>query len=200
MLRTNLNVFAWSCFLACGILGGCTTPGETPAPAVAAPKAAAAAAQTADGQAAVQQPAEPTADKRPQQGPPLPGANGAEPEFITVQHILIGFQGSVPGKNITRTKAEAATLAQSIFEQAKSGAKAFDELVREHTDDAFPGVYSMANARVDPATLPPGTYHRGGMVAAFGDVGFPLQVGDVGLASFDSSKSPFGWHIIKRIK
>ena len=32
------------------------------------------------------------------------------------------------------------------------------------------------------------------------DVGFKLKVGEVGLAEPDAEKSPFGYHIIKRLK
>ena len=38
------------------------------------------------------------------------------------------------------------------------------------------------------------------MVAGFGDVGWRLQVGEVGVAPFHSRKSPYGWHIIKRVQ
>jgi parvulin-like peptidyl-prolyl isomerase len=38
------------------------------------------------------------------------------------------------------------------------------------------------------------------MVAAFGDVGFQLEVGEVGMAVYDPVKSKYGWHIIKRLK
>jgi parvulin-like peptidyl-prolyl isomerase len=38
------------------------------------------------------------------------------------------------------------------------------------------------------------------MVPAFGDVGFQLDAGQVGMASYDRDKSPYGWHIIKRLK
>ena len=38
------------------------------------------------------------------------------------------------------------------------------------------------------------------MVAAFGDVGFKLDVGEVGMAPYDPAKSKYGWHIIKRLK
>ena len=34
-----------------------------------------------------------------------------EPDYITVQHILIGFKGSVQGKNITRSSLRVATMA-----------------------------------------------------------------------------------------
>ncbi len=117
-----------------------------------------------------------------------------EPRYVTVQHILIGFRGSVPGKNITRTKDEAQKLAEDLLRRAKGG-EDFDGLVREYTDDSPPGIYKMSNHGV-PA--PPGGHARGGMVAAFGDVGFPLEVGGFGLAAYDSTKSPYGWHVIKR--
>jgi parvulin-like peptidyl-prolyl isomerase len=50
--------------------------------------------------------------------------------------------------------------------------------------------------------VPPadGEYPREGMVPAFGNVGFALNVGEIGIADFDPQTSPFGWHIIKRLK
>jgi foldase protein PrsA len=121
-----------------------------------------------------------------------------EPDRITVQHILIGFEGSLRGKTITRTKAEAQALAEELLKKAQAG-EDFDALVKEFTDDSHPGIYSMANHGV-PADRTKQEYSRGRMVAAFGDVGFPLEVGEVGMAAHDPQKSPYGWHIIKRIK
>lgn len=123
-----------------------------------------------------------------------------EPEVVTVQHILIGFQGSVPGKNITRTMEDAKTLAEEILAEARSDPQTFPDLVREHTDDSFPGVYTMTNFGVEAAPEGRQAYKRDGMVAAFGDVGFPLEVGEIGLAEYDPQKSPYGYHIIKRIE
>ena len=54
----------------------------------------------------------------------------------------------------------------------------------------------QAEAAHASATLP---HPRAAMVPAFGDVGFGLQVGEVGVASFDEKSSPFGWHVIKRL-
>lgn len=119
-----------------------------------------------------------------------------EPEHIQVQHILIGFQGSVPGKPITRSKDQAKELAYEILEQARAGTD-FDTLVRKHTDDSPPGIYGMSNRGVAPAK---GEYPREGMVAAFGDTGFPLGVSEIGIADYDQRSSPYGWHIVKRIK
>ncbi len=149
----------------------CQTP-STPAPAAAAtPEAAPAAAAPAA-------PAAPAAD------------------HIKLQHILIAFAGKVPGKNITRTEAEARQLAGEILERAKKG-EDFDALVRTHTDDAHPGIYGLSNSGVTPAT---GEFSRDRMVPAFGEVGFSLAPGEVGLAPYDARKSPYGWHIIKRLE
>src|SRR5262245_47677096 len=79
-----------------------------------------------------------------------PPAAQKEPDHITIQHVLIGFKGSVPGKNITRTQDEAKTLAEEILARAKKG-EDFDGLVKQYTDDAAPGIYSMANNGVTPA-------------------------------------------------
>jgi hypothetical protein len=128
---------------------------------------------------------------------PTPAAEGTtEPDHITIQHVLIGFTGSVPRKNITRTQEEAKKLAEEILARAKQG-ESFDELVKKYTDDSAPGIYSMANNGVAPAA---GEHARGRMVPAFGDAGFPLQVGEIGMAPYDSTKSPYGWHIVKRLK
>jgi parvulin-like peptidyl-prolyl cis-trans isomerase-like protein len=118
------------------------------------------------------------------------------PQHVQVQHILIGFTGSVPGKNISRTKEEAKTLAYQILERARKG-EDFDELVRKYTDDSPPGVYGMSGAGVAPAT---GEFPRGGMVPAFGNVGFSISPGNIGIADYDATASPFGWHVIKRLK
>lgn len=121
-----------------------------------------------------------------------------EPDFVTVQHILIGFQGTLPGKNVTRSREEAAKLADELVARAKSG-EDFDALVKEYTDDSHPGIYKMANLGLQ-ANPPAGLYPRGGMVKGFGDVGFSLEVGEVGVAAYDPEASKYGWHIIKRVE
>lgn len=127
-----------------------------------------------------------------------PPATKAEPEHIRVQHILVGFTGSVRGKNITRSQDEARVSAYSLLDRARAG-EDFDALVKEHTDDAWPGIYAMANRGV-AAAGPPTEYGRDQMVPAFGNVGFTLEVGGVGIADYDPKTSPFGWHVIKRVQ
>jgi PPIC-type PPIASE domain len=125
-----------------------------------------------------------------------------QPQHITVQHILIGFKdaigfgGSPPAKAAARTQDQAKTLAYQVLDMAKKG-QDYDALVTQYTDDSPPGIYKMANSGVTPS----GTdeYSRDGMVPAFGNVGFTLQVGEIGIADYDPTTSPYGWHIIKRI-
>ena len=130
------------------------------------------------------------------QGTQTAPAAGGEPEHIQVQHCLISFTGKLPGKNVARTQDEAKKLAYDILARAKKG-EDFDALVKQYTDDQHPGIYGMSNKGVAPAA---GEYPRTQMVPAFGDVGFPLKVGEVGIADFNDRTSPYGWHIIKRVK
>lgn len=139
------------------------------------------------------------------------GSRFVGPERITVQHILVGFQGSVPGKEIPRTKDESQELAQKLLKRARDG-EDFAMLVQEFTNDQSPGIYAMSNFVVPPGsnaeTPSPTTpqdateqvYPRAGMVRAFGDVGFSLEPGQIGTTEYHSTYSPYGWHIIKRVK
>ena len=122
----------------------------------------------------------------------------SEPTHVTVQHILIAFKGSIPEESVTRTQSEAKDLAYDIFYRAKKG-EDFDTLVKEFTDDQYPGIYSMSNFDVTPDGNK-GEYSRSKMVKAFGDVGFALAIDEIGLAEYEPVESKYGWHIIKRIK
>jgi hypothetical protein len=119
-----------------------------------------------------------------------------EPQHIQVQHILIGFSGSVPNKSIARSQAEAKALAYQILDRARAG-EDFDGLVRQYTDDSPPGIYSMSAIGVTPSA---GEFPRDQMVPAFGNVGFAISPGNIGIADYDATASPYGWHIIKRLK
>jgi hypothetical protein len=120
-----------------------------------------------------------------------------EPDRVTVQHILIAFRGSIPKETVSRTQVEAEKLALEIFERARRG-EDFDSLVKEYSDDQYPGVYKMSNFNVDPET-DQGEFSRSAMVKAFGDVSFGLEVGEIGLAAYSPDECRYGWHIIKRI-
>lgn len=146
---------------------------------------------------------EPTPPPPPGAPPALPAgprpekaANG-QPSIITVQHVLISFEGSERSDQ-KRTRAEAEKLAFEIINRAKAG-EDFEKLMKEFSNDPGGGTYTLTNEGVS-ANQSAGEYERRGMVAAFGDVGFRISVGEVGLADYDPKSSPFGLHIIKRIK
>jgi parvulin-like peptidyl-prolyl cis-trans isomerase-like protein len=158
----------------------CKSPSTTPAPAAPSSQAA--------------------AEPAPAPAPPPPAA-AAEPapsaaDHIKVQHILISFAGKVPGKNITRSQEEARTLAMEVLDRAKKG-EDFDSLVKTYTDDRAPGIYGLANSGVTPSA---DEFSRDRMVPAFGEVGFSLAPGEIGIAEYDPVRSPFGFHIIKRLE
>lgn len=184
MNRRLLTILALPALL----LAGCgDSPAATPTiVAVAVPTAAATDAWTPIAAATV----------TPKATTP-PASTSGEPDHLVVQHILIGFQGSIPGKSITRSKDEAKTLAYKLLDQAKAGAN-FDDLVKANTDDQAPGIYQLANTGVQPASSK--EYPRAQMIPAFGNVGFKLKVDEIGIADYDPQTSPFGWHIIKRLK
>ena len=121
---------------------------------------------------------------------------GPAPDKVVVQHLLVSFAGRLPGRVIARTQSEAASLAASLLSRARSG-EDFDALVKEFTDDRHPGLYTMVGRGQVPG---PGEYGRDQMVAGFGDVAFALAVGDIAVCDFDGVRSPFGWHLIKRVE
>jgi hypothetical protein len=115
---------------------------------------------------------------------------------IEVQHVLIGFVGTVPGKNITRSQDEAKALAYQILDRAKKG-EDFGQLVQQYTDDQYPGIYRLTDRGVTPDQ---GEFSRDGMVKGFSDTAFSLKPGEVGIADYNKPDSPYGWHIIKRLR
>jgi len=144
------------------------TPAAPAAPPAESPKPPAAAEMDAAFQALMAKPEQPD-------------------ESITIQHILISFQGAPRMTKVTRSKEDAKVLAQKVYAEAGGGGD-FGALVKQYTDDSAPGIYPLTKAG------------RFRMVKSFGDVGFRLKVGEIGVATWDSTASPFGWHIIKRVK
>lgn len=116
-------------------------------------------------------------------------------QTIEVQHLLVAHQGAGIG-GVTRSLEEAEKLTAQLWAEIKAGSD-FDALVKKHTNDSHPGIYGMTLGEGDSRK---NLYPRKGMVAAFGDVGWRLKVGEFGVAPYDSRKSPYGWHIIKRTK
>ena len=101
---------------------------------------------------------------------------------VRASHILIAYQGSLPGNDaITRTKEEAKAKAEGILAQIKAGGD-YTALAQANSDDA-------SNAQ-NGGDLD--FFSRGMMVQPFNDYVFHAKVGDIGLV-----ETNFGFHIIK---
>jgi parvulin-like peptidyl-prolyl isomerase len=152
----------------------------------------------AAAQLAASPPAAPTPSPAPSPSPsPAPSPRNAEPERVVVQHILVSFGDAIPGKKVPRTQDEARVLAGQLLERARKG-EDFDALVKQYTDDQHPGIYAMFNKGVTQRARD--EYPRQGMVPCFGDLSFSLAPGEIGVCELDPARSPYGWHIIKRLK
>jgi hypothetical protein len=119
-----------------------------------------------------------------------------EPDVVVVQHILVGFKKTVPGKKLERNKRDAKALAEELLQRARDG-EDFDALVKEYTDDSYPGIYRLTNK---DAPLMDKSHTRDDVAVYFGDVSFRIAVGEVGLAKYHAGNCPYGYHIIKRLE
>lgn len=118
-------------------------------------------------------------------------ARQPETGTVNVQHVLIGWKdtpaakaGRVDDKAKDRDKAAADKIAQDVLAKAKAG-EDMAKLMKEYSED--PG--SKDNGRSYPVSA------DAPMVEPFKDLSLRLKVGEVGMV-----KSPFGWHVIKRIE
>ncbi|MET0341592.1 MAG: peptidylprolyl isomerase [Polyangiales bacterium] len=106
------------------------------------------------------------------------------PQRVSAKHILISFKGAEHAiTGVTRTEAEARTLAEQIAKQAKEPGADWSALA-QHTDE--PGSKETGGDL--------GAFARGQMVPAFERIAFGLQVGQTS----DVVQTPFGFHVIQR--
>lgn len=115
-----------------------------------------------------------------------------------VRHILIGYQGSVPGQDIKRSKEQAKKLADSLVQLVKKDNKRFAELVKTYSEDngknlppgkkegedyiGKDGVYGWVN-------------ENSGFVDSFKDFALKSKKGDV-----QSVESNFGYHVMEQME
>jgi membrane-associated protease RseP (regulator of RpoE activity) len=139
---------------------------------------------------------------------PVDKLSRTEPDAVTVQHVLVkaGSDKPDPRQPVQpkqRTVEEARKLAEDILRRAKNGAD-FAELVRTYSEDPGSvkndpaGSYVLANDGKPKPT--PTAIDRSQFVAAFTALAFSLEVGDVAMTTYDAELSPFGFHVIKRVK
>ena len=175
----------------------CNKPAEAPAAAPATVAPAPAPAAEAPKPVPPPAPASPTTAPAPTalekvltDACPMPGEDAATcpakpatvDDNIKVAHVLVGWDGSLPGKPIKRTKDEALTLAKEIAHEARKPGNDFIGLVWKHSDDTGPGVYDLTPAM------------RGRYVPQFTAMALSLGVGQV-----DIVPTRFGYHVMKRV-
>jgi len=122
--------------------------------------------------------------------------NPQNPQHIAVRYILIGFNGSVPGVIISRSKGEAEVLANEVYARAVGG-EDFGDLTKTYSDSPSQDTIHVANYGV---MLELGEYQRNTLVKGFGDCAFSLVPDSIGLAPYDSTDCQFGWFVIDRIE
>lgn len=104
---------------------------------------------------------------------------------VQAKHILISTKDE-NGNDITNAKAlkELETKANSIYKEANSGVD-FDELIKKYNED--PGMAQNPDGYV---------FTTGEMVEEFEKAAFALKEGEIS----KPVKSPYGYHIIKKVK
>jgi len=104
-------------------------------------------------------------------------------ETVHVLHVLISYKGGARAKPDARSKEDADKLAKEILDKVKAGGDMV-ALMKQYSED--PG--SKDSGRAYPIKK------GSGMVEPFENLSLRLKEGEAGLV-----KTPFGWHIIKRI-
>jgi peptidyl-prolyl cis-trans isomerase NIMA-interacting 1 len=140
----------------------------------------------------------------PDPPPPLPAVPEAEPSRILVQHILVAFKGAERAPaTVTRTREEAKKFADELLERVRKG-EDIGVLAKQYSTDPGGGRYTLVN---DGVAAKRGEIPRGQFIKPFVDLAFRLKVGEAGIVAYDSSKdsmgrqrSPFGFHVIKRLE
>jgi parvulin-like peptidyl-prolyl isomerase len=110
---------------------------------------------------------------------PAPAAT----ETVQVQHIMVTFKGATRAKPDARSKEDADKLVKEILEKVKAGGD-MAKLMKEHSED--PG--SKDTGRAYPIKK------GSGMPEPLENLALRLKEGEAGLV-----KSPFGWHLLKRV-
>jgi parvulin-like peptidyl-prolyl isomerase len=116
-------------------------------------------------------------------------ARQPDPGPVQVQHVLIGWKDVPAAKRgqdpraKDRTKEQADAIAKDVLAKARGNAD-FVALMKESSED--PG--SKDNGKIYPVS------GDAQMVEPFKNLSLRLKMGEVGIV-----KSPFGWHIIKRV-
>ncbi len=107
------------------------------------------------------------------------------PARVAARHILVSYKGAPHAvAGVTRSEAEARSLATQIARDAKQPEADWNALAAKYTDE--PGSKETGGDL--------GKFGRGQMVPSFESAAFALQVGQIS----EVVQSPFGFHVIQR--
>lgn len=107
-----------------------------------------------------------------------------EKRLVYVQYVLIGWKGAWTGaRGATRSKAEADALAKDVLAKMRAGAE-MPPLMKQYSED----LNSKDDGHVYEVS--PGA----ALIQPFKNLALRLQVGEAGIV-----RSPYGFHVIKRI-
>jgi parvulin-like peptidyl-prolyl isomerase len=111
----------------------------------------------------------------------------AGPERIGAKHILLGYKDSAKSiGDVTRSEAEARALAEQVLREVRAQDADWDAIASKYTDEEA--------GKTTGGDL--GKFGRGQMVPSFEKAAFALKVGEIS----EIVKSPFGFHIIRRVE
>jgi parvulin-like peptidyl-prolyl isomerase len=122
---------------------------------------------------------------------PCDPADPAPGRYLVLNHGVAGDGGFERLMDEINARAEGrhAELEQRL---------AADEITVEEAEADLESFIEQLRADAERARSERG-FPRASLVPAFGDVGFALAPGEIGLAEHDEQRSPFGWHLIKRL-
>jgi parvulin-like peptidyl-prolyl isomerase len=99
--------------------------------------------------------------------------------------VLIAYKGAKGApKEVTRSKADAKTLAEKVRKEALAAGANFSDLAQKYSDDA--------GSKDNQGSL--GKFKPESKVKPFADAAFALRVDQIS----DVVETPFGFHVIKR--
>lgn len=125
-----------------------------------------------------------------------------EPGRIEVQHILIGLK---PGRswlgyflrNNARPASDSETLARHLFSQIKANPSLMRDSVWLRDNGLFQSYYKLVNFGVEKKG---DEIYRAEVGSAFADQAFRLRLGELSFVEYSKSNSPYGYHILWRIR
>jgi parvulin-like peptidyl-prolyl isomerase len=115
------------------------------------------------------------------------------PQPGTYHMLNTGVEGMDFGQVISDLNGRAAAKEEELKKAIDGGTMELE--AAQGAMETFVAELQAEAEKMQSTTPHP----RAAMVPGFGNVGFALGAGEVGVAEFDEEKSPFGWHVIKRL-